>query len=335
MRAAMSDAPRVLIVKMSSMGDVIHALPVVNDIVRARPGASVDWIVEEGFSALPRLHPGVRQVLPVALRRWRRSLLASATWRELRTARRNVRATNYDRVIDIQGLLKSAWVARWARGPTAGFDRTSAREPIAARCYDRRFVVARTLHAIERNRRLAAEAIGYELDGPPRFALAVPALTHAELGNLARRGHYAVLLTNASRSTKLWPTESWRAVEVDLARRGLRSLLIWGTEEEGAATRARAANMLSADVAPRAGLDQLAALLAGARIVVGIDTGLTHLAAAVGAPTIGIFCDYDPKLVGISGDAACVSLGSATGGPSADEVLRALERVLTQPAVVR
>src|SRR5262245_25444638 len=151
---------------MSSMGDVIHTLPVVNDIARARPGATVDWVVEEGFSALPRLHPGVRNVLPVALRRWRMSMLTPSTWRELRAARRSVRATNYDRVIDVQGLLKSAWVARWARGPTSGFDRASAREPMAARCYDRGFSVARTLHAIERNRRLAASALDYVVEGP-------------------------------------------------------------------------------------------------------------------------------------------------------------------------
>jgi len=324
----MGDAPRVLIVKMSSMGDVIHALPMVNDIVRARPGAMVDWVVEEGFSALPRLHPGVRFVLPVALRRWRRTMLAPTTWRELRVARRNVRATSYDRVIDVQGLIKSAWVARWAQGPTSGFDRASAREPMAARCYDRRFAVAPTLHAIERNRRLAAEALGYLLEGPPRFTLAVPALIQPELSDLTRHGPYAVLLTNASRSTKLWPTESWRAIEADLARRGLRTLLIWGTQEEGAATRMRAQGMVAAHIVPRSKLDQLAALLAGARVVVGIDTGLTHLAAAVGAPTVGVFCDYDPRLVAISGEAPCESLGSAAGGPAAGEVLAALERVL-------
>ena len=324
----MSDTPRVLIVKMSSMGDVIHALPVVNDIVRARPGATIDWVVEEGFSALPRLHPGVRNVVPVALRRWRRAMFSPATWRELRAARHKVRATSYDRVIDIQGLLKSAWVARWAHAPTSGFDRDSARESRAARCYDRRFAVARTLHAIERNRRLAAVALEYEFEGPPRFTLAVPQLGQAELKDLAARGPYAVLLTNASRPTKLWPAPAWQQVEADLARRGLRSLLVWGTQEEGAATRLRAQQMLQAHVAPRASLDQLAALLAGARVVVGIDTGLTHLAAAVGAPTVGIFCDYDPKLVGVSGDAPCASLGGVAGGPTATEVIDAIDRVL-------
>src|SRR5262249_22087919 len=154
-RAAMSGA-QVLIVKMSSMGDVVHALPVVSDIMRARPDTRIDWVIEEGFSALPRLHPGVRNVLPVALRRWRMSLWSPATWREIRAARRGVRATHYDLVIDIQGLFKSAWVARWAGAPISGFDRDSAREPGAARSYDGRFAVSPMLHAIERQRRLAA-----------------------------------------------------------------------------------------------------------------------------------------------------------------------------------
>jgi heptosyltransferase-1 len=324
----MGDAPRLLIVKLSSMGDVIHALPVVNDIMGALPGAQIDWVIEEGFSTLPRLHPGIRNVLPVALRRWRTTLFAPSTWREMRAAHRSVRATRYDRIIDIQGLLKSAWIARWAQGPSSGFDRESARESSAARCYDRRFAVARTLHAIERNRRLAAVALGYVAAGPPRFTLSVPALHQHQLKQLATRGAYAVLLTNASRATKLWPAQAWHVVEAELARRGLHTILIWGSEAERVATQARVQDMVDAHVAPWATLDQLAALLAHAKVVVGIDTGLTHLAAAVGAPTIGIFCDYDPSLVGIRGEAPCDSLGGTSGGPAANEVLAALERAL-------
>jgi heptosyltransferase-1 len=192
--------------------------------------------------------------------------------------------------------------------------------------------VARTLHAIERNRRLAAAALDYALEGPPRFGLSVPGLREPAL---AQSGPYAVLLTNASRATKLWPVSSWQAVEAELALRGLRSLLVWGTPQEGEATRQRAQAMRNAQVLPRTPLDQLAALLAGARIVIGIDTGLTHLAAAAVAPTIGIFCDYDPALVGITGDAPCASLGGVDGGPSVAEVLAALERVLAAGAGAR
>lgn len=324
----MSDAPRVLIVKTSSMGDVVHALPVASDVARALPGVAIDWVVEESFAALPRLHPAVSRVVPIALRRWRGALAAAATWSELATARRALRETQYRQIVDCQGLVKSAWVARWARGPVAGYDRDSIREPLAARFYDRRVAVPRRLHAIERNRRLAAEALGYEVEGAPRFGLSAPALADAELAAFAAQGPFAVLVTNASRATKLWSDDAWRAVEAALAARGLASVLPWGTDTEGGATRDRARAMRAAYVAPRAGLSQLAALLARARIVVGLDTGVTHLAAALGAPTIGIFCDYDPALAGVSGDAPCVSLGGAGGGPAAHEVIAAFDRML-------
>ncbi|GAB4468335.1 MAG: lipopolysaccharide heptosyltransferase I [Burkholderiaceae bacterium] len=323
----MSDAPRVLIVKTSSMGDVVHALPMVSDIARAHPGATIDWVVEEGFAAIPQLHPAVVRVIPVALRRWRKRLAAPGTWREWRAAKAALRAQRYDRIVDCQGLLKSAWLARRARGPVAGPDAASAREPLAACFYAERIGVPRALHAIERNRRLGAAAFGYALDGAPRFGLKTPAVT-GELRALAAERPYAVLLTNASRATKLWPDARWAAVEAWLAARGLRSLLFWGSDEEGVRTCARAAGMRDAEVAPRAPLDAIAAVLAGARVVVGLDTGLSHLAAALGAPTVGIYCDYDPRLVGITGEAPCESLGGVNRAPDADEVIAAIERVL-------
>lgn len=323
----MQPAPRVLIVKTSSMGDVVHALPMVSDIARAHPAATIDWVVEEGFAAIPRLHPAVARVIAVALRRWRKRLAAPGTWREWRAARAALRAQRYDRIIDCQGLIKSAWLARRARGPVAGPDAASAREPLAACFYGERIGVPRTLHAIERNRRIGAAAFGYTLDGPPRFGLR-PSAVEGELRALADERPYAALLTNASRATKLWPSERWAEVEAWLAQRGLRSLLFWGSDEEGVRTCARAAGMRDAEVAPRAPLDAIAAVLARARVVVGLDTGLSHLAAAVGAPTVGIYCDYDPALVGITGDAPCESLGGVGRAPSAAEVIAAIERVL-------
>ncbi|HQP68292.1 MAG TPA: lipopolysaccharide heptosyltransferase I, partial [Quisquiliibacterium sp.] len=128
---------RLLIVKTSSMGDVIHALPVVTDLVRAVPQVRVDWVVEEGFADLPRLHAAVGEVIPVAVRRWRRTLLQARTWREIGAARARLRAARYDLVLDLQGLVKSAWVARWAGAPIAGFDRSCVREPLAAFAYRR------------------------------------------------------------------------------------------------------------------------------------------------------------------------------------------------------
>jgi heptosyltransferase-1 len=137
-----------------------------------------------------------------------------------------------------------------------------------------------------------------------------------------------VLLTNASRATKLWPDAHWQAVQRVLEKRGFATVLFWGSDVEEADTRRRAAGMRGAAVAPRCTLNEVAAALSRARVIVGLDTGLTHLAAALGAPTVGIFCDYDPALVGVTGDARCESLGGAGGGPGADQVCAAIGRVL-------
>jgi heptosyltransferase-1 len=323
---------RILIVKTSSMGDVIHALPLASDIAAAHPQAVIEWVVEESFAAIPRLHPAVARVVPVALRRWRRRWWSAATWREIGTARAALRERPYDAVIDCQGLIKSAWLTRWAHGPRFGPDRDSARESLAARFYDRPLAIERGLHAIERNRRLGAAALGYLLAGPPRFGLRAGE-PQGEAAALVG-APFAALLTNASRPSKLWPDDRWQAVAAALAQRGLRCVLFWGSPQEELATRARAQGMRNALVAPRLALDQIAAVLAAARVVVGLDTGLSHLAAAVGAPTVGLFCDYDPALVGITGAAPCRSLGGVARAPHADEVIDALHAVLaaSEPA---
>lgn len=319
-----SAAVRLLLVKTSSLGDVIHALPLATDLAQARTGVEIDWVVEEGFAPIVRMHPAVRRAVPVAVRRWRKDLLSRATWQEIGDARRAVRDGHYDLVIDSQGLLKSAWMARWAHAPIVGLDKASVREPLAARLYQRPVAVDRALHAIARNRAIGAAALGYTADGPPRFGLTAPPVP-PELAEFTR-APYAVLLTNASRPTKLWPDERWRAVEASFAERGWRSLLFWGSMEEGDRTHARAQGMRAATVMPRLGLEAVAAVLARAQVVVGLDTGLSHLAAALNAPTVGLFCDYDPRLVGLVG-ARCASLGGVDIHPPVADVLAAVERV--------
>jgi heptosyltransferase-1 len=318
---------RLLIVKTSSMGDVIHALPLAADIARAKPGAVIDWVVEEGFAAIPAMSRHVSAVHQVALRRWRRAPFSSESRAESGALKRALRAARYDLVLDAQGLLKSAWIARWAGAPVAGFSSDTARERVASIFYQQRFEVPRTLHAIDRVRALGARALGYTVDGAPRFDLrcdARPAVVvHAP---------YAVLLTNASRVTKLWPGERWIEVERALAARGLLSVLFWGSEQEGQRTRELAARMQRAVVAPRSALDAIAASLAGARVVVGVDTGLSHLAAALGRPAVAIYCDYDPGLVGLVGDGPVASLGGADVQTPASQVIDAVERVMAAAA---
>jgi heptosyltransferase-1 len=282
-------------------------------------------MVEEAFADVPRLHPAVAQVIPVALRRWRRAPLAAESRAGIGALRRLLRQAGYTRTIDCQGLIKSAIVAHFAGAPVAGFDRRSAREPLATLWYDVRFRVDRTLHAVERNRRLVAAALGYAPAGAPVFDIAPAAGEREE--PFANPVPYVVLLTNASRASKLWPEGGWRRVIDRLARFGLSVRLFWGSEAERVATTARAGGT-AALVMPRASIASIAASLAGARLVVGLDTGLTHLAAALGVPTIGIFCDYDPALAGLVGTAPCVSLGGRGGGPLPEEVLAAIEALL-------
>ena len=151
---------KVLLVKTSSLGDVVHTLPALTDAQRAIPGIRFDWVVEEGFAEIPTWHPAVDQVIPVAIRRWRKSpwqTLRSGEWRRFKA---RLRETRYDLVIDAQGLLKSAWLTRYVKAPVAGLDRDSAREPLAARFYDRCYAVPREQHALERVRQLFAQALG-------------------------------------------------------------------------------------------------------------------------------------------------------------------------------
>jgi heptosyltransferase-1 len=312
---------RVLIVKTSSMGDIVHSLPMVSDIARAFPHARVDWVVEEPFADIPQMHPAVTRVFPIALRRWRRRLWAPDCWRELLAARRALREQRYHTVIDCQGLLKSALVAASARGPVAGLAGARVREPLAAAFYQRRIVVAPGLHAVDRNRRLGAGALGYALDAPESFGLRERVAQMGAAPPFDAAGK-VLLLSNASRASKRWPDERWIAVEDQLARRGLESWLAWGCERERADCERRAARMRAARVLPRSSLAQLAALASRAALVIGIDTGLTHLAAAVGAPTVGIFCDYDTALVGLRG-AAVRSLGGVGQNPEVAQVLDA------------
>lgn len=314
---------RILIVKTSSMGDVVHALPLAADLATHVPGAHIDWLVEESFAAIPAMSRYVARVHAVALRRWRRTPFGAQAWREAGTVRRTLRSAGYDHVLDVQGLLKSAFVARWTAAPIAGPSSASARERMAALFYTQRIDVPRELHAVERCRRVGAAVFGYAIDRPPQFDLRVD----AQLA-VADAASTAVLLVNASRATKLWDEANWLALERTFAERGLTSVLFWGSAEEGERARRLAAQMQRAVVAPRSPLDVIAATLQRAQLVVGLDTGLTHLAAALGRPTVGIFCDYDPRLVGLVGDGPVRSVGGVGQSPAVEMVVAAAHDVL-------
>jgi heptosyltransferase I len=311
---------RVLIVKMSSMGDVVHALPVVHDMRRAIPNIEIEWLVETSFAAIPRMHPGVNRVLPLNFRRWRRKLLDGDTWRAMGALRAQLRERAYDCVIDLQGLLKSVLWGRMANGPLMGYDGGSARDPLAAWFYARRATVSLQIHAIDRCRHLAAAHLGYPVPtDAPVFGIA------PGQGAWKLRGPSAALIPCASRPEKIWPEARWIAIGKRIKAMGLSPLVLWGTEEEQVRAERIAAGC-EGEVPPFLNVHDMAALLAGTKRVVGLDTGFSHLAAALGRPTIGIYCDHEPGLAGIVGSASVASIGGKGQVPSLQQVLALVEQ---------
>ena len=323
---------RILLVKTSSLGDVVHNLPVASDLRARFPEASIDWVVEEGYADIPRLHPAISRVIPMALRRWRRSLLSAASWREMAAFRRDLRMQTYDLVLDSQGLIKSGLIAAQARlaqgGRRAGFSAEAAREPLVARFYDAGFAIPRNVHAVPRNRWLAAAACGFEPDLPLDYGIVAVPLAAAWLPPRP----YAVLLTATSRADKEWPDGDWLGLARALAARGLGLVLPAGTaaeREHAAALAGRMINVAAAvSVAPPLSLKELAGLLKGAALIVGVDTGLTHLAAALGRPTLALFSASEPALTGVHGDALARNLGGKGTPAAAAETIAAAAELL-------
>jgi len=311
---------RILFVKTSSLGDVVHHCPAVSDAAAALSGAAIDWVVEEPFAGVAAMHPAVRRVIPVRVRRWRNALWDPAVWSEMGEFRRSLAAERYDVVIDTQSLLKSALVCRFASGTKHGMDRSSAREPMAARFYDVRHLVPRGLHAVERNRRLTAASLGYELKEKCRYGLRI-SMEYATAGAAPSGGAYSVLLTMTSRADKLWPESRW----VELGRALDTPLVVpWGSEAERERAERIAGGIGQATVPERMSLSQLGELLSKAKAVVGLDTGLTHLAAALGATTVGIYCGSDPALTGLYGAERAKNVGAPGRAPEVADVLKSL-----------
>ena len=302
----------VLLVKLSSLGDVVHTLPAVEDA--ARRGVTFDWVVEEDFAAVPAMHRGVHNVIRAALRRWRRP--GERRLREVRSFGRNLRRRSYDLVIDAQGLIKSALIASCSRGRVrVGFDRTSAREPAAALFYSRRAAVAtKNCHAVERTRRLFAAAIGYEAPSEqPSFGLSRGARGGTPRMTGEGAGPYCVLVHGTTWESKHWPDAFWTHMASRVMQAGLTPILPWLSEAERHRAESVARQVDGARAVGSMPLDAVADLLAHASAVVGVDTGLSHLSAALGRPTVGLFGPTDARLTGcvgnrarnIQGDIAC------------------------------
>jgi heptosyltransferase-1 len=308
----------ILFIKTSSLGDVIHHMPALSEARKARPDASFTWLVEEAFVPLVRLHPAVAEVVPVAWRRWRKSLVAPATLGEIAGSLRAIRARRYDVIVDSQGLLRTAVIARLAHGRRHGYDAGSIREPLAAMFYDVRHSVSRALHAVERNRILSGLALGFTPQGAPDFGL--------DRGRFAAPGErYAMLLHATARPEKEWPEAHWIALGHALGGAGHDLVLPWGSASERERSERIAAALPGARVPERAPLDAVARLIAGAQFVVGVDTGLMHLAAALGVPLVAIFAGSRPGLTGPVGSGPIIVLGADDAPPTVAAVAAAVE----------
>ncbi|KIY38556.1 ADP-heptose--LPS heptosyltransferase [Pseudomonas sp. 10-1B] len=287
---------RVLIIKTSSLGDVIHTLPALTDAAHAIPGIRFDWVVEEGFAEIPSWHPAVDQVIPVAIRRWRKNLWQTIKSGEWKAFKQRVRERKYDLVIDAQGLVKSAWLTRYVKAPVAGLDRYSAREGWASRFYDRRLSVATGQHAVERVRQLFAMALAYDLpEGIGNYGLDLERL------QLPPAAPYVVFLHGTTWATKHWPEAYWRELAERMGQRKLEVRLPWGNPAEKARAERIAQGLNNCQVLPKLNLAGVARVLAAAKACVAVDTGLGHLAAALDVPTISLFGPTNPGLTGAYG----------------------------------
>lgn len=321
---------RVLIVKTSSMGDVIHTLPALTDAMRAYPNIQFDWVIEENFSQIPHWHPAVKQVLPLALRRWRKHWFGAQQREERCRFRRDLQQRHYDIVIDAQGLIKSAaLVTRLAQGRKHGGDSRSARESLASFWYDCRHAINQKQHAVERIRDLFASSLNYTK--PQRqgeYAIAPHFMT--DLPHDERQ--YLVFLHATTRDNKHWPESHWRHLLALLASSGLQVKLPWGTDHEQQRALRLAAGFQHVLVLPRLSLAEVAHQLAGAQAIVSVDTGLSHLAAALDRVNITLYGPTDPRLIGGYGKHQ-LALRPEQGNRMADiqssKVFRALQLSLT------
>lgn len=284
---------RVLVVKTSSLGDLIHTFPAITDAANALPDIEFHWLVEEAFEQVPSWHPSVVRVIPIALRRWRRNWRGAWKKDQPQQFRKSLKEDDYDLIIDAQGLLKSALPARMAKGVVAGYDRHSLREPIASFFYQQRYQVSRQLHAIARIRTLFARALGYAMpDGFPECGLA---------GHDGQRHKSLVFLHSTTWSSKHWPLEYWVALAGMAKNAGYQVLFPWYAPEERLQAEGIMKHAGHGELLPRMDLNGLKEILSVAGGVIGVDTGLAHLAAALHTPAVTLYGPTEQGLTGAIG----------------------------------
>lgn len=332
--ATLPARPRILVVKVSSLGDVVHNMPLIHDLRARWPDCEIDWVVEEGYAELVRLLPEVGRVIPFALRRWRKRFYSGAVWREVRDFRAALRTQAYDAVIETQGLLKTAVVSRVARrnpgAPVIGLGNAtqgSGYEPAARLFYTDPVRVPLQTHSVRRSRLLGAALTGLAPAEPPRFFGAGVCGLHVDdpiWAELPQR--FAVGFHATAGARKRWPTANWHALGQRLYAEGLVLLLPWGNAAEHEAAQEIATGVPGAIVLPRFSVMQAFGLIQRAEVVIGVDTGLVHISAALCRPTVEIYTAtwrwktegyWSPRIANVGDDAEVPSVETVYAAASA------------------
>ncbi|THC42183.1 lipopolysaccharide heptosyltransferase I [Massilia sp. Mn16-1_5] len=322
---------KILLVRVSSLGDVLHNLPMVADLLRHHPQATIDWVVEEGYVSLVRLNPHVRKIIPFALRRWRKGLRNPAVRAEIKAFFRTLRDEEYDLVFDTQGLLKTGIIMGAARvrksGRKVGLangSEGSGYEGISRIFHTESIPLDPRTHAVARGRLVAGAALGYAVDTPPDFGLPPPET--AQRPDWLPREPYAVFFHGTARDAKKWAPANWIATGRALSP--MPVLLPWGSEGEKREAEALAAQLPNARVLPKLSMMDAVTLAQQAALAIGVDTGLTHIAAAFYRPTVEIYADSPKWKTEGNWSPRILNLGEKGAPPSSADVIAAARRLL-------
>ena len=349
-----AQSPHFLLVKLSSLGDVLHNLPMVWDIRQHYPSATVDWVVEEAYVDL--LKPlqssnsfkGIDRIIPIGLRRWKKNILSTTNWQELSQFIHALQQDQYDVIIDSQGLMKSAVVTKLAHrtqgGQITGLANAtefSGYEPLARMFYSDSVAVPRQCHAVDRSRYLLSSA----LDVAPITRTSIPRfypesfvkdLTNQNLSpEIAKNINtpYVLCFHASARAAKQWDIQGWITAGKFLLERGLHPVFPWGSPHEKQISQEILEGIGSGGgggiLPPSYSIKQYFEIISHARLTIGVDTGLTHLAAVMGHPTIEIYCDSPLWKTEGYWSNQVINLGDIGQSPSIESVLNGIERLIS------
>lgn len=319
---------KILLVRMSSMGDLVHTLPAIEDLSLARDDIELHWLCEQSFADIARLHPFVKHIHTLQWRQWRKKIVSRETLTAIGNLKKALSSQRFDFVLDLQGLIKSAAFAKFAHSPIYGLDKHSAREPLASHFYRQKFFVERHRNAVWRNRKLFSQVFGYAFDeNKVVFGARLPESDLLpEMANATQGYHIALTATSADK--KLWAEENWRTLFTLMhAEDGLSILLPFGNSTEKERADRIAHGLPFVRVCDKMTLLEAAALLANAQSIIGVDTGLLHLANAFNRPTIGIYTATDPAKTGVIESQTAQNIGNIGIVPSTEEVFHAWQKV--------